>query len=100
MSIDYSDVEIPQIVEMCMLAEGLTFSEGFSMWNMGIPYMVTCRAEDADKIMKDAQTVGYDTGIVGKVETSSKDSRKPTVSIKYGDERQDHIVENLLIAGN
>ena len=51
MDIDYSNVEKPQIVEMCMLAEDLTFEQGFSMWNQGIPYKTTCRPDHADAII-------------------------------------------------
>jgi len=55
MVLDYSKIELPQIIEMCMLAEDLTFEQGFSMWNMGIPYIITCPESEVEKIIKQAK---------------------------------------------
>lgn len=52
LSIDYSDMEIPQIVEMCMLAFDISFEDAFSMWNMGIPYIVIADSSDSDVIIQ------------------------------------------------
>lgn len=54
MSIDYSDMEIPQIIEMCMLAFDISFEDAFSMWNMGIPYIITADSGDSDQIIEEA----------------------------------------------
>lgn len=48
--IDYSGIEIPQIIEMCMIAEGQTFADGMKKFNMGIPYALVCSREQAKRV--------------------------------------------------
>lgn len=67
MSIDYSDMEIPQIIEMCMLAFDISFEDAFSMWNMGIPYIITADSGDSDQIIEEASKHWFTVKKIGTI---------------------------------
>lgn len=96
-TIDYSEVELPQIIQMCMLAEDLTFEEGFSMWNMGIPYMITCRPEYAEDVIALAsESHGYKAQIVGHV-TAPKEVEEPKVTVMHPEGSNEFSIREMLI---
>lgn len=51
--IDYSGIEIPQIIEMCMIAERQSFAEGMKKFNMGIPYALVCSQAQANRVVNE-----------------------------------------------
>ncbi len=96
MSIDYSDMEIPQIIEMCMLAFDLSFEEAFAMWNMGIPYIITADSGDSDQIIEEASKHWFNVKKIGTI-SSTEEWQEPTVTITHNEFSKTEKVEELLI---
>lgn len=96
MSIDYSDMEIPQIIEMCMLAFDLSFEEAFAMWNMGIPYIITTDSGDSDQIIEEADKSWFTVKKIGTI-SSTEEWQEPTVTITHNEFSKTEKVEELLI---
>ena len=49
--VDYSGIQIPQIIEMCMIAEQQNFSDGMKKFNMGIPYALVCSEDQVRNVL-------------------------------------------------
>ncbi len=96
MLIDYSEVEIPQIIEMCMLAEDLSFEKWITMWNMGIPMKIIVRGDKVQHIIDFAQRAWFTLRKVGEIREVAK-WEKPTITIKHHDTVIRHSVEELLM---
>lgn len=96
LSIDYSDMEIPQIVEMCMLAFDISFEDAFSMWNMGIPYIVIADSSDSDVIIQKAREHGFTVKKKGTI-SNVEDWWEPMVIVKHGNDSKRFPVKESLI---
>lgn len=82
--IDYSGIEIPQIIEMCMIAERQSFADGMKKFNMGIPYALVCSQAQAKRVVNEIWFNGYSAKIVGKI--TKPDEQDPSmINIKYPD---------------
>lgn len=80
--VDYTGVEIPQIIEMCTIAEWQSFADGMKKFNMGIPYALVCSPENVQQIIDTAWYEWYSAGIVGKL-TKPDENEKPVINITY-----------------
>lgn len=83
-NIDYTGVEIPQIIEMCMIAERQNFADGMKKFNMGIPYALICSEEQEQNVLSKIQSERYEARRVGRV-TKPAHQEKAKINIKYPD---------------
>lgn len=82
MDLDYRNVENPQIIEMCMIADKMDFSGGMKKFNMGIPYGLICDPKNVDYLLMVIRAEGYEADIVGKI-TPPGEASKPVINITY-----------------
>ncbi len=65
--LENTDIETPPIIVMLQVANDIPDSKALSMWNMGIPKVVTVNAKDVEKVLQAADEEGIEASIIGKV---------------------------------
>lgn len=81
-NIDYSKVTLPQIMEMCLIADQENFAAGMEKFNMGIPYAIACDPEDVHEILCELREQQYPCDEVGII---TEGDGKPMIRIQYPD---------------
>ncbi|MDD2516239.1 MAG: hypothetical protein PHF46_03295 [Candidatus Gracilibacteria bacterium] len=71
--VDFSNLQMPPIMIMCQLTNGITDEVALKQWNMGLPYAVICNTEDVGNIIEMAKNNGIIAKKIGSINSTPED---------------------------